>query len=65
MALYITRHAIERAAERGLPKPTLFKAWLARTFGKRVGGRGPSFSLSGVTYVFTPDMGTLKTVFPN
>ena len=34
-------------------------------FGKRVGGRGPSFSLSGVTYVFTPDMGTLKTVFPN
>jgi len=62
--MYITLHAIQRAEQRGLPRPTAFKARLAKLFGRKFGQRN-HWLYAGHVWAFSKDAQTLVTVYPH
>lgn len=64
MEIYITRHALDRAALRlgyNSQRRVRDEALIAMIYGKR---QNNSFIYKGIVWGFSTDLGTLKTVYP-
>jgi hypothetical protein len=61
--IFITMHALTRAKERGLKKPTPRRAFRALRHGRPLGGFSPAYEWRDMVWVFTPDYKVLKTVY--